>query len=1112
MFQRKKLFALVLAFMLVLSGFGTFAESGEVVSELIDSPVGLATDFGDTGLSGDAELPEPVVDNVPEIIEEPSAPQDDAADYVYARLVADVAVASDGLTGILPENAIVLYLGGSTAAVAVAETEAVAIVDIDASALELLDYDETLASFDADADQVFAAYADDLNWPLPLTAVAAQAAPEAEAEPAEAEAPEEAEIPEAEDEAPLAAMQAEAGEAEAGITFPAELTLGVKEAITPAVAYTPVSAEDVLTFASENAKIAKVDAKTGKITGVKAGGPVNITVTSKAGATATCAVTVKKAPSKVTLNLKKATLGEGQTIALTATLPSNSASQITWSTSNAKVATVDQDGVVTAVATAKKTVTITAKTFNKKTAKFVLTVKPAPTGVTIPETLKLCVDQVYALDAVLAPKDAVTELTYVSSDESVVAVEGNVLTAKALGDADITVTAHNGITVTSRVSVIEGPTSVEVANPIEALGVKEKYALTARIDGDEDLAIFNTWTSKNAKVLKVDAQGNLTGVKAGTTDVTVTTANGLTDTITVKVAKAPSKVTLSAKKATLGEGQQLALTATLPKNTASRITWTSSAPDYVSVDENGVVTVLKASAKSVTITAKTFNKKTAKCVITAKAAPTALTVREALALGEGQKYTLATALEPAAAAAELTFVSSDESVVTVEDGKLTAVSGGTADAPKTATVTVTTHNGLEAVCEVSVYPAPTEVTIPNAVKSLGVKETFQLVAATDSNDALLEHATWKTSNAKVLKVDAQGLITGVKAGTAKITVTTANGKKVTVSITVAKAPASVTLSEKAAVLQIGETLQLTATLPKSTASQITWTSSNPAVATVEDGLVTATGSGEAVITAATFNGKTAECVVTVEGIGVPAITIDGKAAGETAVEVYDSVALGWSSTGSVLSYAVQVTGDDDKTVLSESATSDTAATIDASQLTSGVTYTVTVSATPINGDADGVTTASAQFKYIDLTIGFVYEVGDSGAVITGYTGDSKSLIVPAKLGGAAVTRIATGAFNGENCAAITSITWPTGVVFEENSVAGLTGCADADGFLVFDGTLCEYFGSASTVTIPAGVVRVNDGAFAGNEAITTVNIPNGVTVIGVRAFANCTNLSTMQGY
>ena len=166
----------------------------------------------------------------------------------------------------------------------------------------------------------------------------------------------------------------------ASTTVPKKLTLGVKETYT-------LKVSGAKKYATSNKKVATVSKK-GVITAKKKG-TATITVTNKKGKKTKVKVTVKKAPSKVTMKPKTLALEVGQTAQLTAKLPSKTASyKLTWKSKDKAIAKVSSKGVVTAVAPG--TVKITVKTFNKKSATCTVTVTapvvtPEPTMAPIGE-------------------------------------------------------------------------------------------------------------------------------------------------------------------------------------------------------------------------------------------------------------------------------------------------------------------------------------------------------------------------------------------------------------------------------------------------------------------------------------------------------------------------------------------------------------------------------------------------------------------------------------------------------------------------------------------------------------------------------------------------------
>ena len=148
-------------------------------------------------------------------------------------------------------------------------------------------------------------------------------------------------------------------------------TLGVKEKYTLKVAANPKKAKlGMVSYKSGNKKIAKVNAK-GQITALKPG-KTKITVTAE-GKKATCTITVKKAPKKVSLKASKKTLRRKKTLKLKVILSKGSSGSVTFSSSNKKIATVNKQGIVKGLKKGK--VKIKVKTYNKKTAFIKLTIK-----------------------------------------------------------------------------------------------------------------------------------------------------------------------------------------------------------------------------------------------------------------------------------------------------------------------------------------------------------------------------------------------------------------------------------------------------------------------------------------------------------------------------------------------------------------------------------------------------------------------------------------------------------------------------------------------------------------------------------------------------------------
>ena len=242
--------------------------------------------------------------------------------------------------------------------------------------------------------------------------------------------------------------------------------------------------------------------------------------------------------------------------------------------------------------------------------------------------------------------------------------------------------------------------------------------------------------------------------------------------------------------------------------------------------------------------------------------------KTSLTLDVNQSETLTAAITPSNATDQnVTWSSDDESVATVENGIVTAIKAGTA----TITATAADGSGEKATCSVTVKEAAivpvTSVSLDKTTLGLTKGETARLTATVEPNNATNKNVTWSTSNASIATVN-NGEVTAVSAGTATITAT-ADGKSATCTVTVTAATVpvtGVTLNKTSTSLYVGDTETLTATVQPGNASNqnVTWSTSDASVATVENGVVRATGRGTATITVTTEDGGfTAHCTVTV---------------------------------------------------------------------------------------------------------------------------------------------------------------------------------------------------------------------------------------------------------
>lgn len=493
------------------------------------------------------------------------------------------------------------------------------------------------------------------------------------------------------------------------ITLQATVTVSPTDATKPEIKWS-----------SDNSAIARVDVKTGVVTGVKAG---TAKITATAGGTSEiCTVTVKKKQTgeqkpasvvtRVTLNPTSLTMKVGEEKTIT---PNVEVSQgtgtpdktVTWASSDPTVAAV-AGGKVTAKKAGKATITATAN--NGKQGTCTVTVNPAPnptTNVAV-ESITLSRDRVsinkgntYTLKATINPSSATDKtLNWTSSNRRIATVDKNgKVKAVAKGTATITVTSKNGKKATCKVTVKVPAKSVSVSTTklYIAKGKKASFRASAGpADTTDSIQVKASNKNVTVKLNKKTGEVTVTAKKAGTAKITVS-AGSKKKTVNVTVAKKATKaksVKLNKKKATLNIGKTLDLKATMnPSKSTDTLKWTTSNKKVAMVDKFGRVTARKQG---------------------------------------------------------------------------------------TATITVKTSSGKKATCKITV-PSGVKLKKTSATIKLRKSTKIQIKSTVVKGDKV---KSYKSSNTKVAKVDKSGKVTGVKKGKATITVTMKSGSTATFKVTV----------------------------------------------------------------------------------------------------------------------------------------------------------------------------------------------------------------------------------------------------------------------------------------------------------------------------------------
>ena len=508
----------------------------------------------------------------------------------------------------------------------------------------------------------------------------------------------------------------------------AQVRLGVGEKLALNVRYASAGATGRLRFESSKASVASVNAKTGLVTAKKQGTAV-VTVTAANGNQLSVEVQVLKKPRSIVLSEKEALLGVGEAMQLSYVLPEGSWGAVTYSSSDARVATVDAEGRVLAVGTGKAR--ITAKLYNGKKAVCKLTVAKAPTQGALKLSLKresIGVGEAMKAAALFDGCGGGVQFSSSGRAAEVDAMSGVVL-GRAPGRVTLTVTAYNGVKATAELTVLPAPESVTLADVPAQLGVGEEWRLGALVNAGAAAAV--TFTSSQPKVLAVDpVTGALKPKKTGRAVVTASTYNGKQASATIVVAKRSTSIKLNVTKATMGVGQTGTLTAKLSSGSSGQVAFSTSDPAVATVDGDGVVTAVGPG--KATITARVYSGKKATCAITVTPQADHIAFRyERCLMVKGENVTNAAVLSSGGKTCpgKVSYVSSDTKVAKVSaEGVISAVGSGE------AVITATTYNGICAQCAVFVA-APGKLT---SVAAKAIKPQVEVLDWYKDGDGVLK--------------------------------------------------------------------------------------------------------------------------------------------------------------------------------------------------------------------------------------------------------------------------------------------------------------------------------------------------------------------------------------
>ena len=641
--------------------------------------------------------------------------------------------------------------------------------------------------------------------------------------------------------------------------------------------YKPEDADiEDIDWKSSDEKVLKFNEK-GEAVAMGAG-TAEVTATCE-NVTAKCKVTVKVPLESISMSEDKKTINKGSSFDLDITMNPTDATVTTkaaWTSNNEEIATVDQNGKVTAVGAG--TTTITAMLEGKETTCRV-TVKVPLESISMSETKKTVnKGDSFKLDITKNPTDTTVtgDVKWTSDNKKVATVDK---------DGNVTAVGAGTATITARLEGKETTCKVTVKVPLESISMSETKKTVNKGDSfDLDITKNPTdttvdakaaWSSANAGVATVDQNGMVTAVGAGTTVITAN-LEGKETTCEIVVKVPLESIEMSEKEISLvedGEAQLNVIYAPTDTTVEKNVAWISSKPDVAVVDQAGKVTA--KTVGTATISAE-VDGKTTTCKVTVTKKPVAL---ESIELSEAKitmvemdKKQLTVKYNPSNTTVDrdVAWTTSNNKVAVVAaDGTITAKGAGT------ATITATVA-GKNASCVVTVKRKEValesiELSETNVTMKAGNKKQLNVIY-NPANTTVEKNVKWSTTDADVASVDKNGMVTAKSEGTVTITASV-DGKNATCEVNVEKADVidieSIQINEQDVHLTKGDEKQLTVSYSPTNATvdkTVNWSSDNADVVSVDNnGKLVAKGVGVATITAE-MSGKTAICKVTVKEV------------------------------------------------------------------------------------------------------------------------------------------------------------------------------------------------------------------------------------------------------
>ena len=568
-------------------------------------------------------------------------------------------------------------------------------------------------------------------------------------------------------------------------------------------------------------------------------------------------------------------------------LPENAGTkELEWSSENPEVAIVDANGIVTGKKIGKTVITAKTKDGTDITASTTFTVLPLKV-----ETMTFA----EPLVSIARTKDKTIKLTlnseevdnksmvWTSSDESVATVVQNpnssypleaIVTAHKIGKATIKAEAQDGSGISATCEVEVTPLMVSDFSLLTASVVKTiPTQLEVKVSPAEADNKKLKWTSLTPDIATVTEDGMLTGLKMGTAQIKAEALDGsnISKTFNVEVTGlSVSSISLPTTPVSVVKTKtgKIKVVVEPLESDNQKLTWTSSRTDIATVDNEGVVTGKKVGTTR--ITASTTDGTNLKASVDVNIEPlkveTMTFAESSVSIVKTEDKTIKLTLNSEEVDNKrMIWTSSDESVATVVQNMnavypLEAIVVAHKVGKATIKAEAQDGSGMSTTCEVEVTPLMvSDISLQTAsiVKTIPT----QLEANVSPAEADNKKLKWTSLTPDIATVTEDGMMTGLKMGTAKVKAETTDGSNLSCvfEVQVTGLPVStISLPAESSIIKT-ESMKLECSiLPLASDNQkLQWSSNATDIASVDEstGVITAHKVGDAVITATTTDGS-----------------------------------------------------------------------------------------------------------------------------------------------------------------------------------------------------------------------------------------------------------------